>query len=108
MGSGSRSRWVQQLGGLIVALISAGFVIWTWYTAFFEGYYYRKTSMIFPAMLVLGLGLIVFRGYKEERIARGENISGKQGLGLITARWWAILVLALFAGLGNYFLVNYL
>jgi ABC-type Fe3+-siderophore transport system permease subunit len=100
------SRWKQQLGGLFIALIGAGFTAWTWRTALNEGYYYLRTSIIFPAFCVIGAGLILFPGYKEERIARGEDISGMNGLGLITARWWAILVVALVVGIGNYFLLS--
>ncbi len=99
-------RWKQQLGGLLCALLSAGFTGWSWYTAFYEGYFYRKASMIFPAFFVLGLGMILFPGYKEERIARGEDISQMRGWKLITPRWWAIIVLALVAAGVNYILLS--
>ncbi|MBZ5516123.1 MAG: hypothetical protein LAN62_15000 [Acidobacteriia bacterium] len=62
--------------------------------------------MLFPAVFVLGLGIIAFPGYKEERIARGEDISRLQGWRLITPRWWAILIVALLAGAANYFLLS--
>ena len=99
-------RWKQQLGGLFIALIGAGFTAWTWRAALNEGYYYPKVGMLFPAFCVVGLGVILFPGYKEERIARGEDISGMNGRELITARWWAILVVALVMGFGNYFLLS--
>lgn len=95
-------RWKQQLGGLLIALVSGGGTAWMWYTALTEGYFYRKASMLLPAFCVLGLGLILFPGYKEERTARGENITGLTGVRLITPRWWVILTLALAAGVGNY------
>jgi ABC-type Fe3+-siderophore transport system permease subunit len=100
------SRWKQQLGGLSIALIGAGFTAWTWRTALNEGYYYVRSSMVFPAVCVVGLGLIFFPGYRDERIARGEDISEMNGWKLITARWWAILVVALVGGVGNYFLLS--
>jgi ABC-type Fe3+-siderophore transport system permease subunit len=99
-------RWKQQLGGLLIALLGAGFTGWSWYTAFYEGYFYRKASMIFPAFFVLGLGMILFPGYKEERIARGEDISQMRGWKLITPRWWAIIVLALVAASANCILLS--
>lgn len=99
-------RWKQQLGGLLMALLGAGFTGWTWYTALYRGYFYPKASMLFPAVFVLGLGIIAFPGYKEERIARGEDISRLQGWRLITPRWWAILIVALLAGAANYFLLS--
>ena len=91
---------------LLIALLGAGFTGWSWYTAFYEGYFYRKASMTFPGFFVLGLGMILFPGYKEERIARGEDISQMRGWKLITPRWWAIIVLALVAAGANCILLS--
>jgi hypothetical protein len=101
-------RRKQQLGGVLLAVLGLGFTAWGWYTALYESYYYTKTSMIFPAIAILGLGMILFPGYKEERIARGEDISRLSGSQLFTTRWWVILVVALLAGLGNYMLLLWL
>ena len=99
-------RWKQQVGGLGMALIGAGFTAWGWYTALYQGYFYRKASMLFPAFFILGLGLVILPSYREERIARGEDISRLQGWRLITPRWWAVLVVALAAGGANYILLS--
>ena len=99
------SRRKQALGGIIMALAGAGFTGWMWYTALYHGYFYIKSSFLFPAFFVIGMGLILFPGYKEERIARGEDISRLQGVKLITPRWWAILAVALIAGGLNYLLL---
>ena len=100
------SRRKQLLGGMFMALAGAGFTGWMWYTALYHGYFYVIASMLFPAVFVIGLGSILFSGYKEERIARGEDISRLQGLKLITPRWWAILAIALIAGGLNYLLLS--
>jgi tellurite resistance protein TehA-like permease len=99
-------RWKQQVGGLFMTVLGAGFTGWIWYTALFRGYFHRKASMIFPAVFVLGLGIIIFPGYREERIARGEDISRLQGWRLITPRWWVILITALSAGGANCLLLS--
>jgi ABC-type Fe3+-siderophore transport system permease subunit len=99
-------RRKQQLGGLLIALIGGGFTAWGWRAALIEGYYYPKASLLFPAFCVIGLGLTLFPGYKEERIARGEDISQMSGHELITARWWAILAVALVVGIGNYLFIT--
>jgi ABC-type Fe3+-siderophore transport system permease subunit len=99
-------RWKQQLGGLFIALIGAGFMGWTWYTALYQGYFYFKASLIFPPFFVIGLGLILFPGYKEERLARGEDISRMEGSELITLRWWIILALGFVAAGVNYLLLS--
>ncbi len=99
-------RWRQQLGGLVAALVGGALSVWTWYTAVYEGYYYDKASVIFPAFCILGLALVAFPGYREERLARGEDISALSGVRLITRRWWTILVVALAAGFANYALLS--
>jgi hypothetical protein len=67
---------MQRLAGLMIALVSAGFIAYTWHTALSEGEFSVKGSLSFPAILVLGLGLFLFPNYKDERLARGEDISG--------------------------------
>ena len=87
-------------------LLGGGLTGWTWYTALNEGYYYVKASMAFPAFAIMGVGLLLFPGYKSERLARGEDISQLNGTQLLTPRWWIILVIALIAGFGNYMLLK--
>jgi hypothetical protein len=52
----------------------------------------------------MGLGLVLFPGYKEERLGRGEDISKLSGVDLITPRWWAVFVVGLAAGITNFML----
>lgn len=99
-------RWKQRLGGFLIAAIGGVGTVWTWQRALSEGYFYLKASMVLPAFLVVGLALIAIPGYKEERIERGEDISGLSGVELITPRWWVVLVVALSAGFGNFLLLN--
>lgn len=99
-------RGRQRLGGAFIALLSGGFLAWTWYTALTRGYFYRKAAMLFPAFLVIGLALVAIPGYREERIARGEDVSRLSGSKLVTPRWWAVLVLALAAGVVNELLLH--
>ncbi len=101
-------RRKQQLGGLILALVGAGFTAWGWYTALYRGYFSPKASVLFPALFIVGLGIIIFPGYREERLARGEDISRLQGWRLITARWWTILAVALAVGGTNFILLKFL
>ena len=101
------TRRQQQFGGLFIFILSLAFIIATWYMAFFKGYFYLKASLIFPPFLFLGLGLILFPDYRAERTVRGEDISELSGLHLLTARWWAILVVGLLAGFGNFILLRF-
>lgn len=99
-------RWKQRLGGALIAAIGGGGTLWLWHVARTEGYVYLKASVVLPAFLVLGLAMVAIPGYKEERLARGEDISRLAGMQLLTPRWWIVLVLALAAGLGNLWLLR--
>ena len=99
-------RWKQRLGGALIAAIGGGGTAWIWHVAKIEGEVYLKASVLLPAFLVLGLALVAIPGYKEERLARGEDISELSGAQLLTRRWWAVLVIALAAGVGNLLLLR--
>jgi hypothetical protein len=87
-------RGKQRLGGLLLAAIGAAFTAWSWHTALNEGYFYMKAALTFPSVLVVGLALIAIPGYTEERHLRGEDVSQMEGWRLITARWWAVMLIA--------------
>ncbi len=57
---------------------------------------------------MLGLGLLLFPGYRTERLTRGEDLSSLSGLRLLTPRWWIMLVAALALGLLNWYLMAHL
>lgn len=57
-----------------------------------------------PAFFVLGVALILFPGYRTERLARGEDISHLSGWDLLTPRWKAVTGVALGATLLFYVL----
>ncbi len=59
----------------------------------------------FPAFCVIALGMMLFPGYREERISRGEDISLMKGFALLTTRWRVLLLLAFIAGAANYLLL---
>ncbi len=99
-------RWKQRLGGALIAAIGGGGTLWIWHVAKSEGYIYLKASVLLPAFLVLGLAMVAIPGYKEERLARGEDLSAMSGAQLLTPRWWAVLVIALAVGFGNLLLLQ--
>jgi hypothetical protein len=100
--------WIRRLAGLFFMLLAGGFWAWGWYTAINKGYYYPKASMFFPAVFILGLGMLMLPGYEEEveQIARGENISVLSRIKRLPPRWRIILVVALIVGFGNFLLMS--
>jgi hypothetical protein len=95
-------RWKQQLGGAAIFALGAAGTIWLHAQAEEQDYYLLKPALILPAVAVVGLAIIMIPGYREERLARGEDISALTGIALITARWWGVLVLALLASAANF------
>src|SRR5260370_32048163 len=93
------ARWKQSLGGALIGIVGAIGTAWIWHDALTEGYFYFKASMLLPAFAVLGLGLVIFPGYKEERIAAGEDISALSEFRLATPRWRPSLVSCLVPGM---------
>ena len=76
--------------------IGAGFTIYRWYAAAHGSVEHTgRADAIFPAFAVLGAALVAIPGYRDERVARGEDISTLRGTALITPRWWSVLVVAL-------------
>ena len=90
-----------------MALIGLGGTAGIWYEAVQNGLLYSKASLMFPAFLVIGVAATLVPGYREERTARGEDITGLQGWKLLTPRWRVILIAALIVGFGNYFLLRF-
>ncbi len=102
----AKSRKLQQVFGGVMLALGGGVTCWSWFTALSRGYYYPKAAVIFPAFAVVGLALIFIPGYREERIARGEDISQLSGTQLLTRRWWIVLAIAMIVGMANFFLIR--
>jgi hypothetical protein len=96
------SRQMERFGGLFIATIGAILTLWNWQIAIYEGHFYMNAAFLGPAFTVMGLGLVIFPGYRTERIARGEDISQLTGSAMLTPRWWGILAISIGSGLANY------
>ncbi|MBV9774148.1 MAG: hypothetical protein JO040_09380 [Gemmatimonadetes bacterium] len=91
-------RPVQRAGGAFI-LACGALVAWmAWRQAATGAEFSMKGSFLGPAFAVLGLGLILWPGYREERLARGESLDALEGMRLLTPRWWGILAGGLAAG----------
>jgi hypothetical protein len=82
---------IRRLAGLGIAF-GGGFVTWlVWRQATNDGQFSLYGAIAGPGFAMLGLGLVLFPGYREERLRRGEDISQLEGLALLTPRWHAVL-----------------
>jgi hypothetical protein len=83
---------LRRLAGLGIAAGGVFIVALVWRQAASAGMFSLYGALAGPAFGVLGLGLILFPGYREERLRRGEDISQLEGMALLTPRWHGILV----------------
>jgi membrane-bound inhibitor of C-type lysozyme len=100
------SRQKEQIGELVIALGGVLLTWLTWTSAFNEGSYLVKAAGFGPSAIVFGLALIIFPSYRRERVQKGEKVTPGYSFQIITPRWWAILVIALAAGLINLYVLN--
>jgi hypothetical protein len=97
-----RSKPIQRLVGLLVLALGAGGTVWVWYTALSEGYYYRKTDIIFPFFAVIGLGFVLFPIDMDELRAE-HGVEQIQHFRQLPPEWKVFALGAVAAGLGNWY-----
>jgi membrane protein YdbS with pleckstrin-like domain len=100
------SNTQQRIIGAVLVLLSTAAMGWLWYQVVKQAQYYSTLAAVVPIFLVIGLGQLVFGGYREERVARGEDVSKLSSVEMITPRWWVVLALAIIAGLANFYLLS--
>ena len=86
---------LRRLAGLGIAAGGAFITALIWRQAQNDAQFSLYGSLAGPAFAVLGIGLFLFPGYRQERLNRGEDISHLAGMALLTPRWHGIL-----AGMG--------
>jgi hypothetical protein len=94
----------QRLIGLGLLVGSVGFAIWVWNLAARDGDYYEYAAAFFPAMAMIGLGLLVFP--IDKRALRKKYGTDKIERWHMAPPEWKILLLgALACGFGSLFLM---
>ena len=92
--------------GLAMALTAGWMTNLGWVQARRDGEFSMAAALLGPAFVVIGLGLVLFKGYRQERLERGEDISQLEGMDLLTPRWKGVLGVALAAMLANFALLK--
>lgn len=97
-----RSKVGQRLVGVLLLAVAAGFTAWVWYTALTEGSYYRKAAAIFPAFVVIGLGMALFP-IDVDKLRAKHSVEHIQSFRQLPLAWKVLLFVALVAGFGNWY-----
>lgn len=95
------------IGGIILLVISAGLYFYNWHLITSRSEYYPKAMLFAAMMLIVGLGLMIFGGYRTERLRKGEDLDHLSGLQLLTPKWWVILIAAILFGLSNWVYIEF-
>jgi hypothetical protein len=98
------SKIGQRLMGLVLFLLGSAGTAWMWYTALTEGYYYRNAAALLPVCAVFGLGLLL-APFDVEKLRAEHGVDKPQKWAHYPPVWKLIGVLALLAGLGNWFAI---
>jgi hypothetical protein len=100
-----QTRLKQSIGGFLISGFSAAMIWFTWNHAIENGEFSVKASILFPVFAVLGVAMMLFKFPKDERLARGEDISSLAGWRILTTPWRIASVAAILAPLLNYYLL---
>ena len=99
------SKLGQRLIGLFVFLAGSAATAWTWYSALYEGYYYPKVAALGPVFVVFGLALLL-APMDMEKFRAEHGVAKPEKWAHYSTEWKLMMVLALLAGLGNWFAIS--
>jgi hypothetical protein len=96
----------QRLGGLLFLAIGGAGMAWVWHDALTEGQYYLKMALLFPALAVLGLGMILFP-VDMDRLKAEHGVERIEHFGQYPMVWKVLFVLALAASAANWYALSH-
>ena len=99
-----RSKRVQRIFGLLLFVVGIAFTAWIWSRGVDQNYIYINASMLFPAFMIMGLGLIMFP-FDPEALQEKWGVDKIESIGQVPGIWWVIIVVSILIGIGNYFVL---
>lgn len=99
-----RSKVGQRVLGCFLLVLSVSFIIWEWRRALNEGYYHRNAVVLFPFGAVCGVGLILFP-VDYDRLMAEHGVDRVRGFSHMPPAWRVLALLAVAAGLANWFAI---
>ena len=99
-----RSKKTQRILGLLLFIVGIAFTAWIWSRGINQNYIYINASMLFPAFMIMGLGLILFP-FDPEALREKWGVDRIESIGQVPGVWWVIIVVSILIGIGNYFVL---
>ena len=94
----------QRTVGLILFILGIAVTIWTWKSGVNQNYISINASMLFPALMVMGLGLLLFP-VNPEKLKEKWGVEKIESIGQVPGIWWIIIVVSIIVGILNYFIL---
>jgi len=99
-----RSKKSQRIFGSLLFLIGVVITLWIWDRGINQNYIYINASMLFPAFMIMGLGLVLFP-FDAETLQEKWGVDKIESIGQVPGIWWIIIVISILIGIGNYFIL---
>ena len=99
-----RSKKSQRIFGLLLFFIGIMFTAWIWNRGINQNYIYINASMLFPAFMTMGLGLVLFP-FDVDTLQEKWGVDKIESIGQVPGIWWVIVAISILIGIGNYFIL---
>ena len=99
-----RSKKSQRIFGSLLFFVGVAFTVWIWDKGINQNYIYINASMLFPAFMIMGLGLVLFP-FDAEMLQEKWGVDKIESIGQVPGIWWIIIVISILIGIGNYFIL---
>lgn len=99
-----RSKKSQRIFGSILFVVGLAVTAWIWNKGINQNYIYINASMLFPAFMVMGLGLILFP-FDPQELKEKWGVDKIESIGQVPGIWWVIIAISILIGIGNYFVL---
>jgi len=90
------------LWGTFLLALGVWLTLYGWQVVAEDGWFNVAGTIFGPATILLGALLVAFPGYRNGRLARGEDPEALQGWAMLMPRWKVVTVIAIGLGLFNY------
>ena len=100
----STNMKMQRTIGMLLFILGLAVTLWSWKSGVGQNYISINISMLFPALMVMGLGLLIFP-VDPQKLREKWGVDKIESIGQVPGTWWIIIAISILVGIGNYFLI---
>lgn len=95
------SKNSQRILGLFLLVFSIAVTVWLSKLELSKSFITIMAQMLFPAISVVGLGLILFP-IDQDELEKRWGVRKIESIGQIPGIWWGIIIFSILLGIGSY------